>query len=54
MIKKIAGIGLALFVAPFASAQTEAPEWAGTLERISTGVVSIRVDATRAFDTEWI
>ncbi|HUD96152.1 MAG TPA: trypsin-like peptidase domain-containing protein [Woeseiaceae bacterium] len=27
--------------------------WAGTLERISTGVVSIRVDSTRAFDTEW-
>ena len=31
----------------------EEPEWAGTLERISTGVVSIRVDSTRAFDTEW-
>ena len=34
-------------------AQAEEPEWAGTLERISTGVVSIRVDSTRAFDTEW-
>jgi S1-C subfamily serine protease len=31
----------------------EEPEWAGTLERISSGVVSIRVDSTRAFDTEW-
>ncbi len=31
----------------------EEPQWAGTLERISTGVVSIRVDSTRAFDTEW-
>jgi pro-apoptotic serine protease NMA111 len=31
----------------------EQPDWAGTLERISTGVVSIRVDSTRAFDTEW-
>ena len=31
----------------------EEPEWADTLERISTGVVSIRVDSTRAFDTEW-
>ncbi len=31
----------------------EESEWAGTLERISTGVVSIRVDSTRAFDTEW-
>ena len=33
--------------------QAEEPEWAGTLERISSGVVSIRVDSTRAFDTEW-
>ena len=31
----------------------EEPAWVGTLERISTGVVSIRVDSTRAFDTEW-
>jgi S1-C subfamily serine protease len=43
-----------LFLLMFGSfAQAEEPEWAGTLERISTGVVSIRVDATRAFDTEW-
>jgi S1-C subfamily serine protease len=27
--------------------------WIDTLERISSGVVSIRVDSTRAFDTEW-
>jgi S1-C subfamily serine protease len=27
--------------------------WTGTLDRISSGVVSIRVDSTRAFDTEW-
>ena len=27
--------------------------WNETLERISSGVVSIRVDSTRAFDTEW-
>jgi len=27
--------------------------WKETLERISSGVVSIRVDTTRAFDTEW-
>ena len=33
-------------------AAAEEPEWAGTLERISSGVVSIRVDSTRAFDTE--
>ena len=40
-----------LFTAHHAGA--EEPEWTGTLERISTGVVSIRVDSTRAFDTEW-
>ena len=27
--------------------------WTSTVERISSGVVSIRVDSTRAFDTEW-
>lgn len=27
--------------------------WNQTLQRISSGVVSIRVDSTRAFDTEW-
>jgi S1-C subfamily serine protease len=27
--------------------------WAQTLERIATGVVTIQIDATRAFDTEW-
>ncbi len=27
--------------------------WNATLERIASGVVSIRVDATRAFDTDW-
>jgi S1-C subfamily serine protease len=27
--------------------------WTDTLERISSGIVSIRVDSTRAFDTEW-
>jgi pro-apoptotic serine protease NMA111 len=29
------------------------PDWAVTLERIAGSVVSIDVDATRAFDTEW-
>ena len=32
---------------------SEESAWVGTLERISTGIVSIRVDSTRAFDTEW-
>lgn len=27
--------------------------WRRTLERIAPGVVAIKVDATRAFDTEW-
>jgi S1-C subfamily serine protease len=31
----------------------EETAWNETLERISSGVVSIRVDSTRAFDTEW-
>ncbi len=31
----------------------EETAWTNTLERISSGVVSIRVDSTRAFDTEW-
>ena len=45
---------LILFVFCLATpAYGEAPAWVGTLERISSGVVSIRVDSTRAFDTEW-
>jgi S1-C subfamily serine protease len=35
------------------AAQPEANGWSATLERISTGVVTIQIDATRAFDTEW-
>ncbi len=38
-----------LFLVPPALAQN----WNDTLQRISTGVVSIRVDSTRAFDTDW-
>ncbi len=30
-----------------------APEWANTLERIASSVVAIKIDQTRAFDTEW-
>ena len=43
-----------------ATAPTKAPgipntpaNWAQTLERIATGVVTIQIDSTRAFDTEW-
>ncbi len=49
------------FTAPTApSTPTKAPgipntpaNWAQTLERIATGVVTIQIDSTRAFDTEW-
>jgi S1-C subfamily serine protease len=45
----------ALFaLAPAAGAQSEDTSgWTRTLERISTGVVAIQIDATRAFDTDW-
>ncbi len=36
-----------------ASLAAEDSAWNETLDRISSGVVSIRVDSTRAFDTEW-
>ena len=51
--KKISGTAWLFLFAFAAPVLAEEPEWAGTLERISTGVVSIRVDSTRAFDTEW-
>ena len=40
-------------VAQQAAAVEEDPDWAVTLERIASSVVSINVDSTRAFDTEW-
>jgi S1-C subfamily serine protease len=43
----------AAVVAQQAAAGEEDPDWAVTLERIANSVVSIEVDATRAFDTEW-
>jgi len=46
----IALAGLAL---NYPAAAVEDTAWTETLERISSGVVSIRVDSTRAFDTEW-
>ncbi|GMW07558.1 MAG: hypothetical protein AMXMBFR8_23540 [Nevskiales bacterium] len=33
--------------------RAESAAWRRTLERIASGVVAIKVDATRAFDTEW-
>jgi pro-apoptotic serine protease NMA111 len=40
-------------VAQQAAAVEANPDWAVTLERIASSVVSIDVDSTRAFDTEW-
>ena len=34
-------------------AVAENTKWENTIESISSGIVSIRVDSTRAFDTEW-
>ena len=44
---------IALLPALPAAAQETTPGWTRTLERISTGVVAIQIDETRAFDTEW-
>lgn len=35
------------------AAPDRSASWAQTLERIASGVVTIQIDATRAFDTEW-
>ena len=50
------GRNLAAVAALLLSVAVSAAEdtaWTETLERISSGVVSIRIDSTRAFDTEW-
>jgi S1-C subfamily serine protease len=44
---------VAAFALMNAASAAEDTAWTETLERISSGVVSIRVDSTRAFDTEW-
>jgi S1-C subfamily serine protease len=49
--KTLAGFLCLLLTLPAVAAEDKA--WVNTLERISSGVVSIRVDSTRAFDTEW-
>ena len=43
----------ASFAARSQAPERSADEWAQTLERISSAVVSIQIDSTRAFDTEW-
>jgi len=44
---------LAALALTLTATAAEDTAWTETLERISSGVVSIRVDSTRAFDTEW-
>jgi S1-C subfamily serine protease len=44
---------LPLLLLVAASATAEEADWRSTLGRIASGVVSIRVDGTRAFDTNW-
>ncbi len=39
--------------APVTAPPREDSTWAATLERIAQSVVSIEIDSTRAFDTEW-
>ena len=51
--KAALALWLLVGVAPSAAAQDERAGWPATLERISTGVVTIQIDATRAFDTDW-
>ncbi len=44
---------VAAILSSVAASAAEDTAWTETIERISSGVVSIRVDSTRAFDTEW-
>ncbi len=49
-------VSLAIVASPAVRADDDSAEsaaWRRTLERIASGVVAIKVDATRAFDTEW-
>jgi len=51
----LVAVTLLPFAAPAtaAVAENEADAWRATLEKISSSVVSIKIDSTRAFDTEW-
>jgi S1-C subfamily serine protease len=42
-----------VFAASAPNAASTPANWAQTLERIASGVVTIQIDSTRAFDTEW-
>jgi S1-C subfamily serine protease len=52
----VLSIDFAFGAPPAASAaprEGASPNWTSTLERIATAVVTIQIDSTRAFDTEW-
>ena len=42
-----------LYAAPPPGVPSSPANWAQTIERIASGVVTIQIDSTRAFDTEW-
>jgi S1-C subfamily serine protease len=44
---------ISLAATRLAAADADDSRWTRTLERVSTGVVTIEIDQTRAFDTEW-
>lgn len=44
---------LAVFVLAGAANAQDSDQWKNTLGKVSSGIVSIRIDGTRAFDTEW-
>lgn len=48
-----AAAAVAMPVAASSSEVTATQDWSATLERIANSVVSIQIDQTRAFDTEW-
>ncbi len=48
-----AGLATAPVPIPAPGIPNSPANWAQTLERIASGVVTIQIDSTRAFDTEW-
>jgi S1-C subfamily serine protease len=44
---------LALGTAPPVARAADSPAWDRTLERVAASIVTIEIDQTRAFDTEW-
>ncbi len=51
-LRQAARIAFALLLVP-AAGRAESPAWDRTLSRIAPSVVTIEIDQTRAFDTEW-